>query len=81
MSLIPISSRGSSPGPDTNTPLIELIYAGVALAGWLLLSAPPLTNCICGSITIEPEDPANHHSLCPVGRFYRAVEAVKEGVL
>jgi hypothetical protein len=70
----------SRPAPESS--IIELIYAGNALAKYLGISPGGcLTECVCGWISSEFENPANHRGFCPVGRYYAAVEAVRRAAL
>lgn len=64
--------------PDFDGAVTELIYAGHSLAKGLGNSSG---QCICGSITTDPEIPSNHHKFCPVARYYSAVEGVRKAAL
>jgi hypothetical protein len=78
--------RKSTPNPDTyeqdartRVALIELIYAGRAIAQYLTFDGPRDFECICGPLD-RPAELARHHTGCPVGRFYDAVEAMRKVV-
>jgi hypothetical protein len=61
---------------------IEVIFAGSACARYLVLSLKgSQKECVCGVLTSEIENPANHHNLCPVARWFAAVEGMKSEVL
>ena len=77
---VPISSETLS---DPRSALIELVYAGNALANLQLtnvgLPGRPLMICeACGYPVHTPTDPDEHGDLCPVGRYLRAVDAMTE---
>ncbi len=68
--------------PEPASSIIELIYAGHALARYLgINSGGSLTECLCGTITPDPEIPANHHKFCPVAHYYATVDAVRKAAL
>jgi hypothetical protein len=74
------SFRKSAPSPETerSNALIELIYSGLAMAELLVMPDGLDHSCVCGVIFGPVENPAHHHSLCPVARYYAAVEAVRK---
>ncbi len=80
-SLGSVSELATPPKQDARDAIIELIYAGHALAKRIGASPDRLTDCVCGVITSEPENPVNHATGCPVSRFYAAVDAVRKAAL
>lgn len=72
------------PDPQTAHPdnsIIELAFAGNALAKYFGVTSHGLTDCICGVISPEPTNPENHTAFCPVARVYAAIEAVRKAAL
>jgi hypothetical protein len=69
--------RKPAPSP-TNAAIIELIYAGNDMAAHLVMQDGSDYSCVCGMIAGPIEDSFRHRSLCPVGRYYAAVEAVRK---
>ena len=72
--------------PDPRSAVIELAFAGSALAQMQLVNAGlpgrPLMVCgACGFPAVSASDPDEHSNLCPVGRYIRAVEAVRKAAL
>jgi len=66
---------------DKQSLLIELLYAGNAIALYLQTTYGALSECICSKFTTNFQDPLNHESSCPVAHYYAAVDAVKKAVL
>ena len=61
--------------PAQHSQLIELIFAGHALAARLTTFNSENTHCLCGKFIGQVTNPDNHlNAICPVGRYYRAVE-------
>lgn len=82
MSVSTLPSQESTSRPEPASSIIELIYAGHALAKYLgVNSGGSLSECLCGTITPEPENPSNHREFCPVARYYTAVDAVRKAAL
>ena len=60
---------------ELHSPLIELIYAGSALAARLNAMQGEFTVCVCGLFSGQATNPDHHvNTSCPVARYYRAVE-------
>jgi hypothetical protein len=78
---MPFSSlfRKPAPSPESEraNALIELIYSGHAMAELLVMADGRDYSCVCGMIVGPVENPSHHRNLCPVARFYTAVEAVR----
>lgn len=72
--------RKSAPSPETerSNALIELIYAGHSMAQMLVIEDGRDCSCVCGTISAPVENPDNHHRICPVARFYAAVEDARK---
>ena len=86
MSLLSFFSSRQAPQKLTDDQIsciIELMYRSNELAHLLLTRDEKnhMYNCICGSSTVEPSNPANHREVCPLGNYYKAMEEVaKEGL-
>lgn len=66
---------------DLQSPLIELIYAGSALAARLTSGQGEVTLCVCGLFSGHATNPDHHvNTSCPVARYYRAVEELDTAV-
>ena len=67
---------------DLQSPLIELIYAGSALAAGLTSYQGEVTLCVfCGLFSGHATNPDHHvNTSCPVARYYRAVEELDTAV-
>ncbi len=69
------------PSADLQAALIELIYAGSALAARLTSDLGGFTLCVCGLFVGHATNPDHHlNTSCPVARFYRAVEELDTAV-
>ncbi len=76
--------RSSEQAPPQNQPqapepsaIIELMYAGHAMAQYMCLPTESGFQCaLCGHEFYPLTDSRSHADLCPVGRYYRAVNAV-----
>ena len=74
------SFRKSAPSSN-NAAIIELVYAGSDMAAHLVMQDGRDFSCVCGMIVGPVENSSHHRNLCPVGRFYTAVEAVRAAQL
>lgn len=63
--------------------VVELIYAGNALATYLLFPNPKNSDreCVCGAVLPVGPETAKHRHNCPVARFKMAVEVVRKEAL
>ena len=89
MSLSSLFGKSAAPAPKPLPEqrkadiVVELIYAGNALATYLSFFIPRSADreCVCGAvITVGPET-VNHSRGCPVARFKAAVEVARKEVL
>lgn len=63
-----------------------LFCSGHAMAQYLLISDGSVADCVCGIESADFTNPLNHRrengvALCPVGRFYEAVNEIERVVV
>jgi len=61
--------------------VVELIFAGRALARYITDSLENKRRCVCGLITGPHEQVESHNPNCPVARYFASVERVWTAVL
>lgn len=81
MSILPFRSKEDLRKEAMDDAVIELAFAGCALANYLLLRVGSKSQCICGAVTPDPNNPFNHKDRCPVAGYYAAVESVRKASL
>lgn len=81
MSILPFRSKEDLRKEAMDDAVIQLAFAGCTLANYLLLRFGSKSQCICGAVTPDPNNPFNHKDRCPVAGYYAAVENVRKASL
>ncbi len=78
VSFTPPLSQSSN--TDLRDSVIEIAFAGSALANLLMLRIGSHAYCLCGATGTNPASIISHTPHCPIARFYAATEAARKAV-
>lgn len=76
----PATPKGQPLPAHVEEAIVEIVYAGAALANYLTFQIGSHFECICGVATVTPKRSDTHKASCPVARFYAAIDAAMKAV-